>query len=132
MSRDLPDIIKQVGFDFRWDLHKVWTLDIPTETMPIEELTWHFDIPFWPKPGGFYDLYPRDVIAHPEQYPEEYARTMNADTSHPIDVMFWKGRYVILDGLHRLGKQAIEGKETVEVRKIPESAIPAILKDERE
>jgi hypothetical protein len=129
-GRQLPDIIQQVGFDFRWDEQKVWQLDVPAEEMPITELTWHFDVPFlWKRPGGFYDVYPRDVIEHPEQYAEDYARTMRADTTHPIDIMFWRERWLILDGLHRLMKQSIEGKATVRVRKIPQSAIPRIRKD---
>jgi len=129
MKRELPAIIKEVGFDFSWDESKVWVLDFPTESMPMSELSWHFDIPFWNTPGGFYDLYPRDVISNPDRHEQEYQRTMSADTGHPIDVMLWKGRYVILDGLHRLVKQAIEGKQEVVVRKIPKSAIPRIKKD---
>jgi hypothetical protein len=130
MSRDLPNAIKEVGFDFSWDERKVWELDIPAEEMPIDELTWHFDIPFiWSKPDGYYDVKPSEVIQYPEQHTEEYERTMQADTAYPIDVMFWKKRWLILDGLHRLMKQAIEGSQVVQVRKIPESAIPQILKD---
>jgi hypothetical protein len=127
MSRELPQIIKEVGFDFNWDERKVWELDVPIEDMPLDELKWHFDAPFiWSKPDGYYDVNPSEVIEHPDQYPEEYKRTMQADTAHPIDIMFWKKRWLILDGLHRLMKQAIEGKEVVQVRKIPESAIPLI------
>lgn len=126
----MPDIIKQVGFDFRWDERKVWALDVPAEDMDINELTWHFDIPFWSKPGGFYNLPAREVIENRQDNKREYERTMQADTSHPIDIMFWRGRWLILDGLHRLVKQAIEGKGTVKVRKIPESAIPQIAKDQ--
>ncbi|MEK7096015.1 MAG: hypothetical protein AAB896_01865 [Patescibacteria group bacterium] len=56
---------------------------------------------------------------------------MQADTLHPIDIMFWRKRWLILDGLHRLMRQAIESKNVVQVRKIPESAIPLIVKDEK-
>lgn len=130
MSRELPDIIKEVGFDFSWDERKVWDLDVPTEEMPIDELTWHLDVPFiWSKPDGYYDVNPREVIEHPKQHPEEYERTMQSDTNYPIDVMYWKKRWLILDGLHRLMKQAINGVEVIRVRKVPESAIPQILKD---
>ncbi len=41
-----PQIIKDVGFDFSWDYKKVWTLDEPVVSIPIEALLWHFDIPF--------------------------------------------------------------------------------------
>lgn len=126
---EMPTIIKEVGFDFKWDVRKVWALDVPTEEVPITELTWHFDIPFWSKSGGYYDLYPKDVLEHQDENKEEYKRTMKADTSHPIDIMQWRGRWLILDGLHRLLKLAIEGNKTVKVRKIPVSAIPKITKD---
>jgi hypothetical protein len=132
MSRELPDIIKEVGFDFSWDEQKVWGLDAPIEEVPITDLVWHFDIPFiWSKPDGYYDVTPSEVIEYPDHHPEEYERTMQADTAYPIDVMFWKKRWLILDGLHRLMKQAIEGKEMVQVRKIPEAAIPLITKEQK-
>lgn len=128
-KREMPQIIKDVGFDFLWDEKKVWTLNAPVEDMPIEELTWHFDVPFlWSKPDGYYDINPRWMIDAPDKYPDEYKRTMDADTSYPIDVMFWRGRWLILDGLHRLMKLAVQGEKVVKVRKIPESAITLIRK----
>lgn len=127
MKRELPEIIKQVGFDFHWDEKKVWQLDVPTEDMPISQLSWHFEIPFWrSNPDSYYDLKPIDVIKQPNIYQEECSRTMLADTSYPIDVMYWKERWVILDGLHRLVKLSIEGKNTVKVRKISHADIPKI------
>jgi len=129
MSRELPDIIKEVGFDFSWDERKVWKLDAPTEAMPIEELVWHFEVPFiWSEPDGYYDVKPSEVIKHPEKHIKEYERTMQSDTDYPIDIMYWKKRWLILDGLHRLMKQAIQGVSVVQVRKIPESNIPQIEK----
>jgi hypothetical protein len=35
MSRELPVIIQEVGFDFSWDERKVWKLGVPTEEIPI-------------------------------------------------------------------------------------------------
>lgn len=58
----------------------------------------------------------------------EFGRTLNADTGYPIDVMFWRGRWLILDGLHRLMNLSMQGMEVVKVRKIPVSAIPEIKK----
>lgn len=129
MNRELPEIIKQVGFDFSWDEERVWRLNVPADKIPITDLEWHFDIPFiWSKPNGYYDLKPRDVLENPEKYPEEYSRTMQANTNYPIDIMLWRGRWLILDGLHRLMREFIEGKEIINVRKISESAIPLIRK----
>lgn len=127
-KEDIPQIIKDVGFDFDWSSKKVWELDAPTEEMDINELTWHFAIPFMWHDGGVYNLTPQEIIDNPKKYPEEYERTMAADTAYPIDIMENKGRWLILDGLHRLMKLAIEGHKTVQVRKIPRSDIPLITK----
>lgn len=128
INRPLPDIIKRVGFDFDWDNRKVWELEVEAEEMPIAELVWHFDVPFMKQePDGPY-VTPRQLIDQPDKYPCEHRRTAEADTRYPIDVMRWRGRWVILDGLHRLMKQAGEGKTTVRVRKIPTAAIPRILR----
>ncbi len=126
-KREIPQIIKDVGFDFDWSEEKVWTLDVPVEEVNISELTWHFDIPFlWEK--GVYNLKPQDVINEPEKHKEEYARTMKADLVHPIDIMQNKGRWLILDGLHRLMKASILGQQRVQVRKVSRELIPNITK----
>lgn len=126
MSKNIPQIIKDVGFDFSWSEKKVWALDEPVTEMPIEELVWHFNIPFWEENGGKYNLKPIDVIEDPDNHKIEYDRTMAADTSHPIDIMENKGHWLILDGLHRLVQAAIKGSKTVQVRIIPLGRIPEI------
>lgn len=127
-KRELPEIIKEVGFDFHWSEEKVWALNIPTEEMGIEELEWHLDIPFWWTKGGFYDLKPREVIENPEKYKDEYEKIINANMTYPLDVMQWRGRWLFLDGLHRFVKAYLAGDKTVWVRKVPQEAIPLIEK----
>jgi hypothetical protein len=126
MQENLPQIIKDVGFDFSWDEKKVWELDEPILEMNIEELEWHFDIPFWCE-NGVYNLSPRQVIDNPEKHKKEYERTMNCDLKYPLDIMENKGKWLLLDGLHRLIKAYINGDKKVQVRKIPREKIPEIL-----
>lgn len=127
MREDIPQIIRDVGFDFDWDEKKVWALEVPAEEMDINELTWHFDIPFlWE--NGIYNLKPREVLDDHEKHLKEYERAMRANLDHPIDIMQNKGRWLILDGLHRLMKAYLLGMNTVKVRKIPRSKIPDIVK----
>jgi len=38
MSKEIPQIIKDVGFDFSWDSKKVWALNFPVEEMNIQDL----------------------------------------------------------------------------------------------
>lgn len=125
MKENIPQIIKDVGFDFDWNEEKVWALDVPTEEMDISELIWHFDIPFlWE--AGVYDLTPREVLENSPGHKKEHERTLRADLVYPIDIMENKGRWLILDGLHRLMKAWILGEKRVKVRKISRDFIPKI------
>lgn len=127
MNKDIPQIIREVGFDFSWSEEKVWALELPTEEMDISEILWHFDTPFlWE--NGVYNLKPQEVIDNPEAHKEEYERTMQADLAYPIDIMENKGRWLILDGLHRLMKASILGMKRVNVRKVPREWITEIVK----
>lgn len=121
-----PQFIKDIDFDFSWSPEKVWALDLPTEDMAIKDLEWQLDIPFWSSRGGYYDVVPRDVWEHKELHKEEYERVMAADISHPIDIMFSKGRWALLDGLHRLLKLKMQGATKVRVRKVGLEYIPQI------
>ena len=125
----LPEIIKEVGFDFDWSNEKVWKLDIQPVEMDIKELEWHFDIPFHWHDGEIYNLTSREILESPEKYPQEYQRTLKADLKYPIDVMKNKGRWLILDGLHRLMKASINKQEKVWVRIIPRERIADIKKN---
>lgn len=124
----LPEIIKKVGFDFDWDEEKAWALELPVEKMDISKLEWHFDTPFWWTKGGFYDFEPRKAIDNPSRYPRRIARIMKSDLKYPLDIMHWRGRWLLLDGLHRLVKAKMIGMEEVDVRRVPQEAIPKIQK----
>ncbi len=124
----IPKIIEEVGFDFSWDEEDVWKLDYPVVEMDISNLEWHFELPFWSYNDQCYNLSPRQVLNDKDKYVEEYDRTMNADLTYPIDIMENKGKYLILDGLHRLLKYKILGYDKVKVRIIPRDEIPNISK----
>ena len=127
-DKKLPKIIEEVGFDFGWSESKVWKLDFPAEEIPISDLSWHFEMPFWDFLDDNYNLSPNQVISDPAKFKVEYDRTTKADLSYPIDIMENKGRWLILDGLHRLVKAKILGHDKVSVRKIPRTEIPKIKK----
>jgi len=129
-KQEIPEIIKEMGFDFHWEEEKVWKLNIPITEMDMNELTWHFDIPFHWHKGGVYNLKSKEIIENPEKYKEEYERTMKVDLKYPIDIMKNKGKWLILDGLHRLMKAYILEMKKVNVRIIPREQIPEILKDD--
>ena len=129
MEDNIPNIIKDVGFDFDWDSKKVWELDIPITEMDIKELVWHFDIPFWElEDTDEYNLKPQSVINNEYGTKEHREKIEQADTTYPIDIMHNKGRWLILDGLHRLVKLYESGVKIIKVRIIPRDKIPEISK----
>ncbi len=128
-DKKIPESVLEYGFDFDWDEKDVWKLDYPITDMNIEKLDWHFNIPFWDWDNNFYNLTPNQVIEDTEKYQEQYERIMNSDISYPIDIMENKGRYVILDGLHRLAKCKILRMSKVKVRIIPREEIKNISKE---
>jgi hypothetical protein len=115
-----PPIIEKVGFPFNWREKEVWDLDIPVEQMDINELTWHFDIPFWRTDGGIYDLKPSEVMNNLEKYPHHKERIEKSDISYPLDILKnpKTGYWTLLDGLHRLVRLYLLGKTDVSVRQI--------------
>ena|SRR3989344_4932028 len=121
-------IIKKIGFDFDWDSKKVWKLKLPIKEMNINKLIWHFDFPFWEKDGtGDWNLTPWEVVGEPQRH-SHHKRAFRADLRYPIDIMKNKGRWLILDGLHRLVRAYLMGQKKVKVRIVPRSKIPKILK----
>jgi len=127
-----PNSISEVGFDFNWDVKKVWALDIPISEMDIEDLIWHFQLPFWEKDDtDDYNLTPQEVIDKKEGTKEHQKKIEEADLSYPIDIMENKGRWVILDGLHRLVKAYNSGMRKIKVRKIPREKNAEILRTQK-
>jgi hypothetical protein len=106
------------------DNEKLWALNVPVEEMPISELAWMIDIPFWEDAHGNIVISPREVLEDPAGFPDHYARVLKANTSFPLDIMQnGKGRWITLDGLHRLIRLYLRGETVIRVRKIPEDMV---------
>lgn len=127
-EKKIPLSVLEYGFDFSWDEQDVWKVECESQEISIDDLKWHFDIPFWNLKDKWYVLKPNEVINNPNLYKEQYDRIMNSDISYPIDVMENKGRLVILDGLHRLVKCKLLNMDTVKVRIIPKEKISEFAK----
>ncbi len=118
-----------IGFDFDWDEKKVWALDLPVTEMDTKELLWHFEVPFWEKDDtDDWNLSPRDVIDGSPGSKQHRQRVDESNLEFPIDIMENNGRWLILDGLHRLVRLYELGQEKIKIRIVPRSKIPEILK----
>lgn len=119
-----PEVIQEVDIPFKKDDLKIQALDLPVEEMSIKELLWHFDYPFWEKEGtNEWNLTPGELIKDPQKEPTHYQRVLSVDLTYPLQIMRHKGRWLLLDGLHRLTKAYLEGYKTIKVRKVPRSCI---------
>lgn len=124
MDESLPKILKDNCLDesFKWVDEKIWELDLPIEKMSMKDLDWQFELPFWRYKEKKHVITPNQVMKNPKKYSEHYKRIMNCDLKHPIDIIKNpKGRWEILDGLHRLTKAKVLRMKEVNVRKIPDS-----------
>ena len=133
MHRDqFPPELREFYFNFDWDNHKVWSLDVPVEAIPIAEIEWHLGLPFWSTVPGqpLFDLVPNVALSRLDAYPSHRDKIWAADLNFPIDIMWSEDRFVILDGVHRLAKLKILGDEQAHVRKIPRAMVPRIQREE--
>lgn len=112
------------------DNEKLWALDVPVEEMLVDELLWILDVPFLEDEQGNIVLTAREVMDNLDQHPGHRKRLDACDTSFPLDIMKnKKGRWLTLDGLHRLMKLVMAGKINVRVRKIPPELIHLTARD---
>jgi hypothetical protein len=121
-----PETPRRALLDFEWDPERLWALDLPVELMAIGELEWFLDLPLWRHDGRAFRVRPRDVLADPERFGEDYRRTLEADLRYPLDVTSHERRWTIMDGSHRLAKAVLCEWEVVRVRKVPKSAFDRI------
>jgi hypothetical protein len=132
LLHELPRELHGIVLDFHWDLSRLHGLDLPVMQIEVRELAWHLELPFWAYDGRPFQVTPLQVAADPELYAEQYARTLAADLSYPIDVVRRPdGRISILDGVHRLLRAHLSGLRSVRVRVLEWEQLDAIAADGR-
>jgi hypothetical protein len=120
---ELPRTIAEYWYAFDWDVEALWALDLPARPFPIDKLLWHLDVPVWPLDDLKYALTPRQVLRSPFRYAKEYRRVRAASLVFPIEITRLKGRWLILDGIHRLARAHEDGLEEMMVRKVPRAML---------
>jgi hypothetical protein len=110
----VPAALHGLILDFEWSREQLWALDLPVQPMAIQELRWLLPLPWWSYEGVPFAISPSQVRANPGRYHVQYARTMTADLSLPLHVLVRHNRVVtMLDGVHRLLKADLPGRELV-------------------
>jgi hypothetical protein len=85
----------------------------PVEEVPLDALVWLLDLPIWGWRGTPFQVTPNQVRADPNTYAIHHARVMWSDLEDPIHLAERNGRWVVLDGYHRLLKAVIEQRPTI-------------------
>jgi hypothetical protein len=99
-----PESLREVFPPARWQLGKLWALDLKVEPVEVADLIWMFDLPLWQLNGERFKVTPNQVAATPMNFRPHYERVMRADLDFPIHLVAYRGRLVVLDGIHRLLK----------------------------
>jgi len=106
------DVNEALGIDFHWDVRKLWAADLPTVELDVAELSWLLNLPFWSVDRRC-DVRPLEVANDPSGFADEHDRVMRADLQYPINVIWLRDRWIILDGLHRLLKAHVLAHSTI-------------------
>lgn len=100
----MPDALRAVFPPTSWQLEKLWALDLKVEPIEVGDLVWMFELPLWQLDGERFKVTPNQVAETPMNYRPHYQRVMDADLDFPINLVAYRGRLVVLDGVHRLLK----------------------------
>ncbi len=120
-----PKILEEAGLDVYVDESKLRDLDIPVRQMQLVELEWLLDLPVWEMDGtDDWNLSPRDVLEGKPNSSTHKSVIENADLSHAIVIIHNRGKWIILDGFHRLAKAYQLKQSSIDV-KILTSDMPA-------
>jgi hypothetical protein len=128
----LPEKLQGVFFDFLWNTEKCWQLPTAPSVVPIAQLVWLLDLPVWTTVSGEprFDLAPSTVLAHPERFQGRCRRIVTVDLTYPLEMFrSHSGRWVILDGYHRLARHQMEQSDCVSVRLHPDRFKKQIFRD---
>jgi hypothetical protein len=111
-----PESMREVFPPTRWQLGKLWALDLKVEPVEVADLLWMFDLPLWQLNGERFKVTPNQVAATPMNFRPQYERVMNADLDFPVHLVAYRGRLVVLDGVHRLLKAHFLRRRWIEAK----------------
>ena len=121
----IPEVMSPVLLEEPWDLERLWSMWLPTESFTVADLVWQLELPWWRADGRDFAVSPAQVAADPDRYPDQWERTHDADLLRPIFVMR-RERLAVLDGVHRLLKAHHLGWIRIMGHAVPPDALTKI------
>ncbi len=123
MGSNIPKSLEKAGYEIYCDAEKLGSLNIPIVDFEIKDLIWNFDLPLWGKDGESWNLTPWDVINEIPGSASQRRRTEDIDMGYPILVFEKNGKWLIIDGVHRLVKAYLNGQQTIPAKIITQGLI---------
>lgn len=124
----IPPELDGMILDYLWDHTKLHALtDLREVTVPVSDLAWHLDLPFWASDGKPFKVCPCEVVADRHKHSAQWDRTMAADLQFPLHGRIGSAeKIIIMDGIHRLLKASILRQPEVTVRILSNSDLNKI------
>jgi hypothetical protein len=112
-------IPQEINTGFKIEETLLWKENLPVEEIKISDIEYNLDIPYLEKKGtDDWNLSPRLLISTFDVETPHAKRVTKADLSFPIHIYLFKDKWIILDGVHRFTKAVMEGKTTIQVKKV--------------
>ena len=124
----MPDEIREVWFNFDWDIEKAWAVEAKTGELRVKDLAWLLCLPIWrhTNSGRLWSVRPIDVLVEPNLDEDHTRRIEQADLSAPVTAMTQHGRLLLLDGYHRLARASRDGVAAIPARTLDRTQIANI------
>jgi hypothetical protein len=104
----VPPSLRAVMPSESWNRTRLQELVLPTDEVPVAELRWQLDLPWWRGDASYFSVSPNQVRQEPERFRRQWRRTLAADLTFPVHLLEGR-RLIVLDGLHRLLKADVSG-----------------------
>ena len=124
----IPSSLRPWLLPVSWDRDRLWSIAKPTERVSVDELRWHYELPWWRgEDRRWFRVRPAEYLAEPERFPEHDQRVAAADLSYPLHGFRRRGRVQLLDGIHRLVHADKQGRGHVDVMLLTIEDLSAIV-----
>ena len=124
--RKMPPVMQALLPNVMWDRQLLHALVLPVVELPVAELRWMLDLPWWRVGERRFAVTPNQVRLAPDRYAGHWRRVLDADLDYPIDLL-QRDRPIILDGVHRLLKADVLGMRAIAARVLDEARFAEIL-----
>ena len=111
----VPKSIQAIMPNVMWNRARLQRLDLPVRDIPVAQLRWQLDLPWWRHGNKVFAVTPNQVRNDPETFVIQFRRMLDADLDFPIHVLE-RDRLILLDGFHRLLKADMLEMRTISAR----------------